>query len=211
MADAALPLDRHPELVSGPIAPLCPERAGEHPTLRLGRVQSRCSQEMPRMGPETSQGDEIGVWVRVTGPGRKDWQTRRQGAEGPRCRLARARGFRDPAALHRRRPSARPRPAGFAPFTRGPYASMYTGRPWTIRQYAGVLDRRGIERVLSPQPRRGAEGAVGGVRSRDAPGYDSDHPRVHGDVGKAGRGDRHRAATWRSCSTGFRSARCRSR
>ena len=58
---------------------------------------------------------------------------------------------------------------GIAPFTRGPYASMYTGRPWTIRQYAGLLHGRGIERLLSPQPCRRAEGAVGRIRSRHAP------------------------------------------
>ena len=58
---------------------------------------------------------------------------------------------------------------GFAPFTRGVKATMYAGRPWTIRQYAGFLDRRGIERLLPPQPRRRAEGPERRLRSGDAP------------------------------------------
>ena len=49
---------------------------------------------------------------------------------------------------------------GFAPFTRGPYASMYTGRPWTIRQYAGFSTAEEFERLLPPQPRRRAEGPL---------------------------------------------------
>ena len=55
---------------------------------------------------------------------------------------------------------------GFAPFTRGPYASMYTGRPWTIRQYAGFSTAEDSQRLLPPQPRRRAEGPVGRLRSR---------------------------------------------
>ena len=47
---------------------------------------------------------------------------------------------------------------GFAPFTRGVRASMYAGRPWTIRQYAGFSTAEASKRVLPPQPRRRAEG-----------------------------------------------------
>ncbi len=75
---------------------------------------------------------------------------------------------------------------GFAPFVRGPKATMYTGRPWTIRQYAGfstaeesnAFYRRGLE-----AGQRGVSVAFDLATHR---GYDSDHPRVEGDVGKAG-------------------------
>ena len=64
---------------------------------------------------------------------------------------------------------------------------MYANRPWTIRQYAGLLDRRGVERVLprrtSPAGQMGLSVAFDLATHR---GYDSDHPRVVGDVGKAG-------------------------
>ncbi|WP_395614072.1 methylmalonyl-CoA mutase [Allosphingosinicella sp.] len=75
---------------------------------------------------------------------------------------------------------------GFAPFTRGPYASMYTGRPWTIRQYAGFST---AEESNAFYRRNLAAGQKGLSIAFDLPthrGYDSDHPRVTGDVGKAG-------------------------
>lgn len=107
---------------------------------------------------------------------------------------------------------------GQFPYTRGPYATMYTNRPWTIRQYAGfrygarllapalipcLQHCRGVQQVLPREPRCGPEGSECGVRSRHSswvrtPGarrdasnsctcsYDSDHPRVAGDVGMAG-------------------------
>jgi hypothetical protein len=49
---------------------------------------------------------------------------------------------------------------GLPPYTRGPYATMYAGRPWTIRQYAGFSTAEESQRLLPPQPRRGAEGAL---------------------------------------------------
>src|SRR3954465_778448 len=75
---------------------------------------------------------------------------------------------------------------GFPPFTRGPYASMYTGRPWTIRQYAGFST---AEESNAFYRRNLAAGQKGLSVAFDLPphrGYDSDHPRVTGDVGKAG-------------------------
>ena len=76
---------------------------------------------------------------------------------------------------------------GVAPYTRGPYATMYAGRPWTIRQYAGFSTAEESERFLPPQPRRGAEGRLRvAFDLATHRGYDSDHPRVTGDVGKAG-------------------------
>ncbi|MBV9969044.1 MAG: methylmalonyl-CoA mutase, partial [Xanthobacteraceae bacterium] len=75
---------------------------------------------------------------------------------------------------------------GLAPFTRGPYATMYAGRPWTIRQYAGFST---AEESNAFYRRNLAAGQKGLSIAFDLPthrGYDSDHPRVGGDVGMAG-------------------------
>jgi methylmalonyl-CoA mutase len=76
--------------------------------------------------------------------------------------------------------------AGFAPFLRGPYATMYVRRPWTIRQYAGFST---AEESNAFYRRNLATGQKGLSIAFDLPthrGYDSDHERVVGDVGKAG-------------------------
>jgi methylmalonyl-CoA mutase len=76
--------------------------------------------------------------------------------------------------------------AGVAPFLRGPYATMYVQRPWTIRQYAGFST---AEESNAFYKRNLAAGQMGLSVAFDLPthrGYDSDHPRVVGDVGKAG-------------------------
>jgi methylmalonyl-CoA mutase len=75
---------------------------------------------------------------------------------------------------------------GFAPFTRGVRATMYTGRPWTIRQYAGFSTAEESNAFYRANL---AAGQMGLSVAFDLPthrGYDSDHPRVAGDVGKAG-------------------------
>jgi methylmalonyl-CoA mutase len=75
---------------------------------------------------------------------------------------------------------------GFPPYTRGPYASMYTARPWTIRQYAGFSTAQDSNAFYR---RNLAAGQTGLSVAFDLPthrGYDSDHPRVAGDVGMAG-------------------------
>jgi len=76
--------------------------------------------------------------------------------------------------------------AGVAPFLRGPYATMYVQRPWTVRQYAGFST---AEESNAFYKRNIAAGQQGLSVAFDLPthrGYDSDHPRVVGDVGKAG-------------------------
>ncbi len=76
--------------------------------------------------------------------------------------------------------------SGIPPFLRGPYASMYCSRPWTIRQYAGFSS---AEESNSFYKKNLAAGQKGLSVAFDLPthrGYDSDHPRVEGDVGKAG-------------------------
>ena len=75
---------------------------------------------------------------------------------------------------------------GFAPFLRGPKATMYAGRPWTVRQYAGFST---AEESNAFYRNNLAAGQTGLSIAFDLPthrGYDSDHPRVIGDVGKAG-------------------------
>ncbi len=75
---------------------------------------------------------------------------------------------------------------GFAPFTRGPYASMYTGRPWTIRQYAGFSTAEESNAFYRRNLAAGQKGLSVAFDLATHRGYDSDHPRVTGDVGKAG-------------------------
>ncbi|QZH73789.1 MAG: methylmalonyl-CoA mutase [Erythrobacter sp.] len=75
---------------------------------------------------------------------------------------------------------------GFAPFTRGPYASMYTGRPWTIRQYAGFSTAEESNAFYRRNLAGGQKGLSVAFDLATHRGYDSDHPRVVGDVGKAG-------------------------
>jgi methylmalonyl-CoA mutase len=75
---------------------------------------------------------------------------------------------------------------GFAPYTRGPYASMYTGRPWTIRQYAGFSTAEESNAFYRRNLAAGQKGLSVAFDLATHRGYDSDHPRVVGDVGKAG-------------------------
>ena len=75
---------------------------------------------------------------------------------------------------------------GFAPFTRGVYASMYTGRPWTIRQYAGFSTAEDSNAFYRRNLAAGQKGLSVAFDLATHRGYDSDHPRVTGDVGKAG-------------------------
>ncbi|OZJ03032.1 Methylmalonyl-CoA mutase, mitochondrial [Bifiguratus adelaidae] len=75
---------------------------------------------------------------------------------------------------------------GKFPFTRGPYASMYTARPWTIRQYAGFSTVEESNRFYRKNLKAGQQGLSVAFDLATHRGYDSDHPRVIGDVGMAG-------------------------
>ena len=75
---------------------------------------------------------------------------------------------------------------GLAPFTRGPRATMYTGRPWTIRQYAGFSTAEESNAFYRKALAAGQQGVSVAFDLATHRGYDSDHPRVVGDVGKAG-------------------------
>jgi methylmalonyl-CoA mutase len=75
---------------------------------------------------------------------------------------------------------------GFAPFIRGPQATMYAVRPWTIRQYAGFSTAEASNEFYRKALAAGAQGVSVAFDLATHRGYDSDHPRVTGDVGKAG-------------------------
>lgn len=75
---------------------------------------------------------------------------------------------------------------GFAPFLRGPRATMYAGRPWTIRQYAGFSTAEASNAFYRKALAAGQQGISVAFDLATHRGYDSDHPRVVGDVGKAG-------------------------
>jgi methylmalonyl-CoA mutase len=76
--------------------------------------------------------------------------------------------------------------AGIPPFLRGPYATMYVTRPWTVRQYAGFSTARESNAFYRRNLAAGQMGLSIAFDLATHRGYDSDHPRVVGDVGKAG-------------------------
>jgi methylmalonyl-CoA mutase len=75
---------------------------------------------------------------------------------------------------------------GFAPYKRGPKATMYAGRPWTVRQYAGFSTAEKSNAFYRRNLAAGQQGLSVAFDLATHRGYDSDHPRVEGDVGKAG-------------------------
>jgi methylmalonyl-CoA mutase len=75
---------------------------------------------------------------------------------------------------------------GISPYVRGPQATMYTGRPWTIRQYAGFSTAEESNAFYRKALAAGGQGVSVAFDLATHRGYDSDHPRVAGDVGKAG-------------------------
>jgi methylmalonyl-CoA mutase len=75
---------------------------------------------------------------------------------------------------------------GEYPYLRGPYSTMYAGRPWTIRQYAGFSTAEESNRFYKKNLKAGQKGLSVAFDLATHRGYDSDHPRVKGDVGMAG-------------------------
>ena len=100
--------------------------------------------------------------------------------------------------VHQGRPRRRPRPRATrstvcpapAPFLRGPYPTMYVNQPWTIRQYAGFSTAADSNAFYRRNLAAGQKGLSVAFDLATHRGYDSDHPRVQGDVGMAGCGDR---------------------
>ena len=76
--------------------------------------------------------------------------------------------------------------AGIAPNLRGPYATMYVKRPWTIRQYAGFSSAEESNSFYRRNLEGGQKGLSVAFDLATHRGYDSDHERVEGDIGKAG-------------------------
>ena len=76
--------------------------------------------------------------------------------------------------------------SGISPFLRGPYSSMYAVRPWTIRQYAGFSTAQESNAFYKRNLAQGQKGLSVAFDLATHRGYDSDHPRVKGDVGMAG-------------------------
>ena len=76
--------------------------------------------------------------------------------------------------------------AGKPPFLRGPYSTMFTTRPWTIRQYAGFSTAEESNLFYKKNLKAGQKGLSVAFDLATHRGYDSDHVRVSGDVGKAG-------------------------
>ena len=76
--------------------------------------------------------------------------------------------------------------AGQPPFLRGPYSTMYVNRPWTIRQYAGFSTAKESNEFYKKNLKAGQKGLSVAFDLPTHRGYDSDHPRVEGDVGMAG-------------------------
>ena len=76
--------------------------------------------------------------------------------------------------------------AGIPPYLRGPYSTMYVGRPWTIRQYAGFSTAKESNAFYRRNLKAGQKGLSVAFDLPTHRGYDSDHERVVGDVGKAG-------------------------
>ncbi len=99
-------------------------------------------------------------------------------------------GIDDPAGLRPRgtsRASTRSTPGpGLSPFLRGPYPTMYTTQPWTIRQYAGFSTAEESNAFYRRNLAAGQKGLSVAFDLATHRGYDSDHPRVRGDVGMAG-------------------------
>ncbi|MCA8941440.1 MAG: methylmalonyl-CoA mutase, partial [Planctomycetes bacterium] len=77
-------------------------------------------------------------------------------------------------------------PPGLPPFSRGPYTTMYATRPWTIRQYAGFSTAEASNAFYRRNLAMGQQGLSVAFDLATHRGYDSDHPRVAGDVGMAG-------------------------
>ncbi len=82
--------------------------------------------------------------------------------------------------------SSNPEMPGIDPYTRGPYATMYTSRPWTIRQYAGFSTAKESNEFYKRNLQAGQQGLSVAFDLATHRGYDSDHDRVRGDVGMSG-------------------------
>ena len=100
---------------------------------------------------------------------------------------------------------------GLAPFGRGPYPTMYTQRPWTVRQYAGFSTAEDSNAFYRRNLAAGQKGLSVAFDLATHRGYDSDHVRVSGDVGMAGVAIDSASMTCARSFPAFRWTRCPSR
>jgi methylmalonyl-CoA mutase len=100
---------------------------------------------------------------------------------------------------------------GKPPYKRGPYTTMYVMKPWTVRQYAGFSTAEESNAFYRRNLAAGQKGLSIAFDLATHRGYDSDHPRVVGDVGMAGVAVDSILDNGGSCSRAFRSIRCRCR
>jgi methylmalonyl-CoA mutase len=123
-----------------------------------------------------------------TGPTRADWEKLAASEVKGRDLVWRTQEGIDVKPLYTAAdlPSLPPGLPGFAPYTRGVRATMYAGRPWTIRQYAGFSTAEESNAFYRRNLAAGQKGLSVAFDLATHRGYDSDHPRVTGDVGKAG-------------------------
>jgi methylmalonyl-CoA mutase len=126
--------------------------------------------------------DDLGAWARLAekelrgkGPDSLTWHTLEGIAVKPLYTAADTAGLPHMGGV-----------PGLAPFTRGVRATMYAGRPWTIRQYAGFSTAEESNAFYRKGLAAGQQGVSVAFDLATHRGYDSDHPRVVGDVGKAG-------------------------
>ena len=121
--------------------------------------------------------DDFNQWKVLAAKESRGADLRRETLEG--IRLKTVYGPEDAAHIDSGYP-------GVAPYTRGPYATMHSGRPWTIRQYAGFSTAEESNAFYRRNLAAGQKGLSVAFDLATHRGYDSDHPRVAGDVGKAG-------------------------
>ena len=100
---------------------------------------------------------------------------------------------------------------GIAPYLRGPYPTMYVTQPWTIRQYAGFSTAEDSNAFYRRNLAAGQKGLSIAFDLATHRGYDSDHPRVSGDVGMAGVAIELDLRHAHAVLPAFRSIRCRCR
>jgi len=130
--------------------------------------------QMPKMDPKTINFEEA-YQKASDGKSPKSWSS----SEGYELLSAYGLSDLDGSALHLNG-------AGSVPYLRGPYPSMYVGRPWTIRQYAGFSTAAKSNAFYRRNLRAGQKGLSVAFDLATHRGYDSDHQRVKGDVGMAG-------------------------
>ena len=173
------------------------DKAGETPAQHRARVgrRHRGRVDRGRQGRRLPRPSEAHVRHRLT-----RWP--RPTGDGPTPGSRSSRSTRPTTS-----PGSSPSLPGEFPFTRGPYRDMYRGRPWTMRQYAGLRLRRGDERALPLPARAGPDRPLGRLRPADPARLRLRRPARRGEVGQLRRLDRLARRHGACSSTASRSTR----